>query len=73
MLEAAVLVGGIAWYWFKARRYPALGVVLSVLPIFFAWRSLWPYFFYTDVILLAMVIVNEYGFKNATGGGANRV
>lgn len=61
-LEVAAMLAGIVWYWFKARRYPAMGIILSVLPMFFAWRSLWPYFFYVDVILLATVIVNEYGF-----------
>ena len=59
--EIVVMVGGMVWYWFKAERYPGIGVILSVIPIFFAWRSLWPYFFYTDVILLAMIMANEYG------------
>ena len=62
-IEVAAMLGGMAWYWFKARRYPAMGVILSVFPIFFAWRSLWPYFFYTDVILLAMVMLNAYGIR----------
>jgi uncharacterized membrane protein len=62
-IEVAAMLGGMVWYWFKARRYPAMGVILSVFPMFFAWRSLWPYFFYTDVILLAMVMVNGYGIR----------
>lgn len=61
ILELAAALGGMLWYWFKARRYPAMGVVLSALPLFFAWRSIWPYFFFVDVILLATVIINEYG------------
>jgi len=44
-------------------RYPHTGPLLAVLPLFFAWRSLWPYFFYADVIILAAIIVNEYGAK----------
>jgi hypothetical protein len=56
IMEAAVFLGAIGWYWRNARAYPCLGVVLPLLPLFFAWRSLWPYFFYVDVILLAMVL-----------------
>jgi hypothetical protein len=63
VLEASAMLAGIVWYWKNAKQYPAMGVILSVLPIFFAWRSLWPYFFYADVILLAMVMVNEYGLS----------
>ena len=60
ILEVVVMLVSLAWFWFNAKRYPGMGIILSVLPIFFAWRSLWPYFFYVDVILLATIIVNEY-------------
>lgn len=60
LLEAGVGVVAIVWYWFNARRYPHTGLILAVLPLFFAWRSLWPYFFYFDVILLALVAL-DYG------------
>ncbi len=53
-------IAGIAWYWFNCRRYAQTGLILAVLPLFFAWRSLWPYFFYFDIILIAAIILNEY-------------
>jgi uncharacterized membrane protein len=59
-LEAAAMLGGLMWFWFKAKRCPAMGIILSALPIFFSWRSMWPYFFYIDVILLATVVINDY-------------
>jgi hypothetical protein len=62
VMEAAVFIAAIIWYWRNARAYPYLGVVLPILPLFFAWRSLWPYFFYVDVILLALVM-QEYAEK----------
>jgi hypothetical protein len=65
ILEGAVFLATIVWYWRNARKYPFLGVVLPVLPLFFAWRSLWPYFFYIDVILLA-VVMQEYGTSPGT-------
>jgi hypothetical protein len=33
--------------------------------LFFAWRSLWPYFFYFDIIILAAVLTDEYGSKSS--------
>lgn len=62
IMEAAVFIVAIIWYWGNARKYPYLGVILPVLPLFFAWRSLWTYFLYIDVILLAAVM-QEYAEK----------
>jgi hypothetical protein len=60
-LEFGVFALSLVWYWFNCRRYPNAALVLSILPLFFAWRSLWTYFFYIDIILLASVLINEYG------------
>jgi uncharacterized membrane protein len=59
VLEITVFLASVAWYWRYARAYPCLGVILPILPLFFAWRSLWPYFFYVDIIVLA-VVMQEY-------------
>jgi uncharacterized membrane protein len=59
ILEASVFIAVITWYWRNARRYPYMGIILPVLPLFFAWRSLWPYFFFIDIILL-VVVMQEY-------------
>ena len=61
ILEIGVAVVAIIWYFRNCRRYPHAGPVLAVLPLFFAWRSLWPYFFYVDIIMLAAIIIDEYG------------
>jgi len=58
-LEIAALTAGLWWYFKNGRRYPATGLLLSVLPVFFAWRSLGTYFYYVDIILLAMILI-EY-------------
>ena len=58
VMEFTVLGLGVCWYFFYYRRYPFLGPVLAVFPLFFAWRSLWPYFFYTVIILLAMYLTS---------------
>jgi hypothetical protein len=61
ILEFGTLALAVVWYWVNCRRYPNAGPVLSVLPLFFAWRSLWGYFFYIDIIVLAAILINEYG------------
>jgi len=63
MMEGIVLGIGLAWYFVNCRRFPYTGPVLAFLPLFFAWRSLWSYFFYIDIIVLASIIVDEYGGK----------
>ncbi len=63
LLEFCILGLAIISYFRYCPRYPHTGPILAVLPLFFAWRSLWPYFFYIDIIVLAAVIINEYGAK----------
>ncbi|HEX79123.1 MAG TPA: hypothetical protein G4O19_03090, partial [Dehalococcoidia bacterium] len=63
ILELAVLGIAIVWYFRYCHRYPSIGPILAVIPLFFAWRSLWPYFFYFDLIILASILVNEYGIS----------
>jgi hypothetical protein len=67
IIELSAFVAAVVWYWRNARTYPYLGVILPIMPLFFAWRSLWPYFFYVDIIMLA-VVMQEYSSaqKSAT-------
>jgi hypothetical protein len=65
ILEYGIFALAIIWYYFNCRRYPDTAPVLSVLPLFFAWRSLWGYFFYIDIIVLAAILINEYGRQPA--------
>ncbi len=57
--------GGVAWYWFNCRRCPHAALVLAMLPLFFAWRSLWPYFYYVDAVLISAVML-DYAEPAAT-------
>jgi hypothetical protein len=65
ILEVCLFALAIIWYFFNCRRYPYTGPILAVLPLFFAWRSLWAYFFYVDIIVLAAILINEYGAEPA--------
>jgi hypothetical protein len=56
ILELLVFGGGIVWYTLQGRRYPHAGPILAILPLFVAWRSMWPYFFYAGLIMLGGVL-----------------
>ena len=65
ILEGIVFIFGILWYFRYCRRYPQTGPILAIIPLFFAWRSLWSYFFYVAIISLAYIMVNDdVGQKN---------
>jgi hypothetical protein len=55
--ELAVFISGGIWYYFNCRKYPEAGPILAILPLFFAWRSLWTYFFYVMIIILARMLI----------------
>ena len=45
LLEALCALACLAIAWRSRRTSPELGVVLALVPLFFAWRSLFSYFF----------------------------
>jgi uncharacterized membrane protein len=57
ILEAAAFAGGLLWYFQHGRGLAETGLLLSILPMFFAWRSLGNYFFYVDLIILAALLI----------------
>ncbi len=65
-MELAVMIAAILWYLRYSPLYPIAGPVLAVVPLFFAWRSLWPYFFYVDIIVLGLILTGDYERELAT-------
>jgi uncharacterized membrane protein len=61
VLELIAAVLGLTWYYRNCERYPHTALVLAFLPLFFAWRSNWNYFYYADIVLLAVVLVEASG------------
>lgn len=53
-LEGLALVAALVWYWRQCLRTPALGYALATAPLFFAWRSLTTYFYFTALPALAL-------------------
>lgn len=69
MMEGIAAVFAVAWYWLEGRTRPHTGLVLGVLPLFFAWRSLWSYFFFTGLLVLGAVVTDA---RNDTSGASVR-
>ncbi|MEE9583242.1 MAG: hypothetical protein V3W01_01090 [Dehalococcoidales bacterium] len=63
VMEIIVAILAMIWYFRNCRRFPHTGPILAVLPLFFAWRSGWSYFYYVDIIILAAILINEYSQK----------
>jgi hypothetical protein len=61
ILEGIASIATILWYFRYCKRYPQTGPILAIMPLFFAWRSLWSYFFYAGTIALANILANDIG------------
>jgi hypothetical protein len=60
VMEGVVFAGAIAWYYFRCRQAPHAGLLLALVPIFFAWRSKFAYFVMIPLLVFGAVIVEEY-------------
>ena len=61
LMEVGVLILALVWYYFNWRKYPQAGLLLAVLPLFFAWRSFSAYFYFASLLVFGVVIIEEYG------------
>jgi Glycosyltransferase family 87 len=58
-LEAVAMLLCMAWYWRICRSRPESAMLLAVLPLFFAWRSL-PSYFYCAALPLFILQVARF-------------
>lgn len=56
-LEALAMLFCIAWYWRICKSRPEAAMLLAVLPLFFAWRSLPSYFYCAALPLFILQVV----------------
>jgi len=54
-VELAVLAACLAVAWRARRTSPELGAALAIVPLYFAWRSLFSYFFLLPLFAFAAV------------------
>lgn len=60
-MEIAALAVAAIWYYRTGYRYPQVGLILAVLPFFFAWRSYSCYFYFGSLLVFGAVVALEYG------------
>jgi hypothetical protein len=60
LIEVIVLMSAMVWYYFNCRKYPQAGLLLAVLPLFFAWRSFSLYFYFASLLVFGVVVIEEY-------------
>jgi Glycosyltransferase family 87 len=73
LFAALELLAGIVclvWYYGNCRRLPHTALALALVPFFFAWRSLWNYFYYADIVLLAAILIEAQ--KTFTASSAEK-
>ena len=58
ILEAIAMLGSLVWYWRICRKHPEAAMLLAVVPLFFAWRSL-PSYFYCAAFPLYILMVTK--------------
>ena len=71
VLEAVALIVSVLWYFRYCGRYPQTGIVLAAIPLLFAWRSQFGYFFYVDIISLAYIMVHDRSAQEAITPNSN--
>lgn len=60
LMEVGVLILAMVWYYYNCRKYPQTGLLLAVLPLFFAWRSFSFYFYFASLLVFGAVVIEEY-------------
>ena len=69
-LEGGALILALAYYWRLCRKHPEAAMLLAVLPLIFAWRSL-PSYFYCAIypiflLMAARPLPGSYGARRRT-------
>jgi hypothetical protein len=67
-LEAIAMAACLVVAWRGRRTSPELGIALALIPLFFAWRSLFSYFFLLPLFALAAIArmpLGELAFERA--------
>ena len=59
LLEYGTLCCSFAWYWRLCRSHPEAAMLLAVIPLFFAWRSLPSYFCCTAYPLFVVLVARS--------------
>jgi len=56
VLEGIAMLTSLVWYWRICKRIPEAAMLLAVMPLFFAWRSLASYFYCAAYPLFILMV-----------------
>lgn len=68
-LEVVALAATLSWYYRHCRQAPEAGLLLAVVPLFFAWRSLIAYFVTVPLAVFGAALAGEAGRQPAQPPG----
>jgi hypothetical protein len=63
VLELAAMLVALLWYWRICKERPEAAMVLAIIPLFFAWRSLSSYFYCAAFPLFMLMAVRTLPSK----------
>jgi len=64
VLEIGAILFALLWYWRLCKERPEAAMLLAVLPLFFAWRSLPSYFYCSAYPLFILLAVKAFAGKS---------
>jgi len=64
VLECMAMLVALAWYWRLCKERPEAAMLLAVLPLFFAWRSLPSYFYCAAFPLFILLATKAFPEKS---------
>lgn len=68
ILELIAMLVVLLWYWRICKEHPEAAMVLAIIPLFFAWRSLSSYFYCAAFPLFMLMVIRSLpGKRRYTG------
>lgn len=64
VLELVAIIVALVWYWQLCKKRPEAAIVLAVIPLFFAWRSLASYFYCSAYPLFILMAARSFSTKS---------
>lgn len=65
-LECIAFIAALTWYYRNCRKAPQTGLLLAIIPLFFAWRSMFAYFVTIPFLVFGAILIEEYKSFSAT-------
>jgi hypothetical protein len=72
-MEGIAMLASLTWYWRICKKLPEAAMLLAVLPLFFAWRSLASYFYCSAFPLFVLMAARRQAGKQEAAEEAPRL